>query len=93
MSPREKILAAAAVVRLGAKELEARLGVNRSTFYRWYKAGRFPEPHFIGDRRMWFLSEVEAWERETVAKSPKARRGAVENLSNQTAPKGASTAA
>jgi predicted DNA-binding transcriptional regulator AlpA len=54
--------------RLGIAELEARLGVNRATVYRWYRAGTFPKPHYIGSRRAWWLHEVSAWEVDQVAR-------------------------
>lgn len=60
------------VVRLGIAELERRLGVERSTIYRWYRAGKFPEPHFLMERRVWFLGEIEAWERQQMARPAKA---------------------
>ncbi|MHB8876153.1 MAG: helix-turn-helix transcriptional regulator [Myxococcaceae bacterium] len=66
------------VVRLGVRELETRLGIDRSTIWRWYKAGKFPEPHYLGDRRLWLLSEIEAFEAERMARPPEARH---QNLS------------
>ena len=47
--------------------------MDRATVYRWYRAGSFPEPHFIGNRRAWWLHEVAAWEESRVAR-PKAER-------------------
>lgn len=34
------------------------VGVNRSTIFRWTKAGRFPQKHESGG---WLRSEVERW--------------------------------
>jgi predicted DNA-binding transcriptional regulator AlpA len=64
------------VVRLGVAELEARLGVDRSTIFRWYKGGKFPAPEYINDRRTWRLDVVEAFEQAQLARPPEARRGA-----------------
>jgi len=71
-----KAAVAATVIRLGISEIEARTGRDKTTIWRWYRAQKFPSPHFIGERRMWFLHEVEAWEREQMARPPSARRGA-----------------
>jgi len=60
------------VVRLGIRDLEARLGADRSTIWRWYRAGKFPEPHYIGDRRVWLLSDVEAWEAAQITRKVEA---------------------
>jgi predicted DNA-binding transcriptional regulator AlpA len=66
---------ATTLARLGVAELEQRLNVDRSTIWRWYKAGRFPVPHFLVDnRRAWFLHEVEAWERDQMARPAAVRR-------------------
>lgn len=62
------------LTRLGVKDLETRLHKDRSTIWRWYQRGRFPKPHYIGDERCWFLHEVEAWEREEMARAPGSRR-------------------
>jgi predicted DNA-binding transcriptional regulator AlpA len=60
--------------RIGIAELETRLGVNRATVYRWYRAGSFPKPHFIGNRRAWWLHEVAAWEDSRVGRPMTERR-------------------
>lgn len=62
--------------RLGIAEIEERLGKCRVTIWRWCRAGRFPLPHYIGERRCWWLHEIEAWEREEMARPTNARRGA-----------------
>lgn len=72
------------VVRIGVRELEARLGVDRSTIWRWYRASKFPAPHYLADRRVWLLSDVEAWEGQQMARAPEARRGA-RNLTSECA--------
>ena len=65
-----------AVTRIGIAQLAARLGVDRSTIWRWYQAGTFPRPHYLGERRAWLLSDVEAWERERMARPSESRAGA-----------------
>jgi predicted DNA-binding transcriptional regulator AlpA len=55
---------APAVVRIGIADLEARLGVDRSTVWRMCRAGAFPAPSYVGTRRVWEVAEVEAWEAE-----------------------------
>ena len=60
--------------RLGIAELETRLGVHRATIGRWYRAGALPRPHFIGNRRAWWLHEVAAWEESRVARSMAERQ-------------------
>ena len=54
--------------RLNIRMLEERLCCNRQTIWRWYKKGRFPEPHYLGQNRLWFEAEVEAWEQEQMLK-------------------------
>lgn len=63
------------VVRLGIREVEARIGVRRSTLWRWYRTGRFPEPEYVTDARTWRLDELVKWEQAQLARSPAARRG------------------
>ncbi len=62
--------------RIGIAELEQRLGIDRSTIWRWYRAGKFPEPEYLTDRRTWRLEVVEAWEQERLARPASDRRGA-----------------
>ncbi len=52
--------------RIGTVELEKRTATNRSTLWRWYTSEppRFPRPHYLGTRRLWWLSEILAWEAE-----------------------------
>lgn len=43
-------------------EVEARVGVARSTLYDWMKAGTFPKPVALGARLVgWRDSDVTAW--------------------------------
>ncbi len=74
----------APVVRLGIAEVEARLGVDRSTIWRWYRAGKFPEPEYVSDRRTWRLDVIEGWEQAQLARPASARRGA-RNLTGEAA--------
>jgi predicted DNA-binding transcriptional regulator AlpA len=64
-------------IRLGIADLQRRLGVSRTTILRWYHAGTFPRPHYLRERRSWFLGEIEAWEANRMASLsvPGARRG------------------
>lgn len=51
---------------LTTKQVRERYGnVSRMTLYRWRKAGKIPEPQQIGERPMWKLSDLEAWENGT----------------------------
>lgn len=72
----EKNTASASPRRIGIAELRQRLGRDGTTIWRWCRAGKFPVPHYIGERRAWWLHEVEAWEREQMARPAEARRGA-----------------
>lgn len=60
---------------LGISDLERRIGRERSTIYRDYKAGLFPAPEYRGDRRVWRAEVIEAWEAEQAARprTPKLR--------------------
>jgi predicted DNA-binding transcriptional regulator AlpA len=60
--------------RVGIAELEQRLGRDRVTIWRWYRAGKFPAPHYLGERRCWFAHELEAWEAAEMARPAEARR-------------------
>jgi predicted DNA-binding transcriptional regulator AlpA len=66
------------VERLGISALERRLGVDRSTIWRWYTATppKFPAPEFIGERRVWRLDVIEAWEQAQLARTGEGRGGA-----------------
>lgn len=68
-------------IRLGVRDLEARLGIDRSTIWRWYRAGKFPAPHYISERRSWWLHEIEAWEQVRLA----TPRSGATNLTAKTA--------
>ena len=47
---------------LRRKQVEAQIGLSRSTLYDYIRAGRFPPPVRVGDRAVgWVASEVDAW--------------------------------
>lgn len=62
--------------RITIAEAERKTGLHRSTLWRKYRAGEFPTPTFIGERRSWLESEIDAWIAEQAARPPEARRGA-----------------
>ena len=44
------------------KEVQHRVGLGRSTIYRWMAEGEFPQPVPLGGHAVaWVESEVEAW--------------------------------
>lgn len=65
-------------VRLDAGKVAARLDVTPRHLARLVRQGRFPRPHYLGERRRWWISEVLAWEASTCSSSPPAslQRGA-----------------
>ncbi|MCP4935214.1 MAG: AlpA family phage regulatory protein [bacterium] len=54
--------------RLNINGVEERIGVHRQTIWHWYKAGSFPPPHYLGQSRLWFEDEIEAWEKAQIKK-------------------------
>lgn len=72
----------AAPRRLGIAAVERRTGWHRTTIWRKQKAGDFPACHYIGERRMWWQHDLEAWEAAQMARPPRARRGAA-NLTGE----------
>ena len=56
--------------RLDINALEARLACHRQTIWRWYTARDFPRPHYLGQKRLWWEDEVEAWENKQMAAHP-----------------------
>ncbi len=47
---------------LRIKEVQHRIGLGRSTIYRWMSEGTFPKPvHLGGHAVAWQESELEAW--------------------------------
>ena len=54
-------------------EVCARLGVKKSTLYRWIAGGRFPAPVRIGDNTSaWDARAVDKWIAERIAKGVRA---------------------
>ena len=47
---------------LGAREAAALLGICKTTFYDWDRAGRIPSPKRFGKTRKWSRTELLAWE-------------------------------
>lgn len=58
--------------RIAIAALERRLAMHRGTIWRWYRAGKFPAPHYLGTRRLWWVHDVEAWEAERMARTTPA---------------------
>ena len=56
------------VVRIDANQLAVRLCCSKQSIWLRYKAGTFPVPHYLGVKRVWFLSEIEEWELQQMAK-------------------------
>lgn len=54
---------------LRRRQLEARLGVGRSTLYDWLKADpTFPKPIKLGKKAVgWLEHEIEAWVNQRMA--------------------------
>jgi len=55
--------------RLTVADLEQRLACSKQTIWRWYNDPKiaFPHPHYLGQNRVWFEFEVEAWEDKRMA--------------------------
>ena len=56
--------------RLDINALESRLGCHRQTIWRWYTGRDFPRPHYLGQKRLWWEDEVEAWENKQMSAAP-----------------------
>jgi predicted DNA-binding transcriptional regulator AlpA len=63
-------------VRLLIAAVEQRTGYHRTTIWRKCREGAFPAPHYIGERRAWWLDEIEKWESAEMARPASARRAA-----------------
>jgi len=60
-------------VILRRKQVEARIGLSRSTIYDAVKAGTFPKPIPLGPRSVgWLAEEVDAWIAARIEQSRKA---------------------
>lgn len=69
-----------ALLRLPA--VLARVGVSKSTLYRWSRAGQFPRPRSltaIGSTVAWSAAEVDAWITSKLA----ANDGTFDGILNQ----------
>lgn len=74
----------APVVRLGIAAVEARVGVERSTLWRWYRDGKFPRPEYLGGvHRVWTVEAIEKWEREQAGQPRRAPRGIAARLARR----------
>lgn len=62
--------AAPAPKYVDAAALEVRFSCDRSAFPRWQKSRGFPAPRYLGHRRLWLLSEIEAWEAQALSAEP-----------------------
>jgi len=55
---------------LRRKQVEARIGLSRSTIYDGVNAGTFPKPITLGRQSVgWIEAEIEQWLRERIAAS------------------------
>jgi predicted DNA-binding transcriptional regulator AlpA len=46
---------------LTKREMLARVRVTYPTIWEWMRAGKFPRARIVGNKSMWFESEVDAW--------------------------------
>jgi len=47
---------------LRLREVQHRVGLGRSTIYRWMDDGKFPRPHIIGSYCVrWLESDIDEW--------------------------------
>ena len=47
---------------LRLSEVQHRVGLGRSTIYRWMEDGKFPKPHSIGGYSVrWLESDINGW--------------------------------
>jgi prophage regulatory protein len=61
-----------ALTILRRKQVEARIGLSRSTIYERIKAGNFPAPISLGAKSVgWLESEIDAWLSSQIEKSRK----------------------
>ena len=44
------------------KEVQNRVGLGRSTIYRWMDEGKFPRPHSLGGYAVaWLEADIDSW--------------------------------
>lgn len=59
---------------LSLKEVQRIAGnADRTTIWRWEKAGNFPRSRLIGGRRVWIASEIQDWLAVVVAQPDRLR--------------------
>ena len=58
------------VIRLDIGALTRRLAVSRMSVSRMVKDGRLPAPAYLGEKRVWRLDEIEAWEAAHITSAP-----------------------
>lgn len=61
---------------VGISDTERATGLERTTIWRKCRAGAFPEPIYIGSRRFWRKSVLDAWVAAQAERPASARRGA-----------------
>ena len=50
------------------KEVQSRVGLGRSTIYRWMAKGNFPKPVRLGGHAVaWVLADIDQWISQRVA--------------------------
>lgn len=60
---------------LRRRQVEARVGLSRSTLYSYIKDGRFPAPIRLGNRAVgWLEAEVLDWLRQRIEATREAGR-------------------
>ena len=73
-----------ALTILRRKQVEARIGLSRSTIYERIKAGTFPSPISLGAKSVgWLESEIDAWLSSQIKKSRKADLGGAMTRNNK----------
>ncbi|RIV87994.1 helix-turn-helix transcriptional regulator [Aurantiacibacter zhengii] len=54
------------------REVQHRVGLGRSTIYRWMAEGKFPKPVRLGSYAVaWNDADIENWVKELTAPKPK----------------------
>lgn len=50
------------------KEVQSRVGLGRSTIYRWMAEGNFPKPVRLGGHAVaWVLADIDQWVSQRIA--------------------------
>lgn len=64
---------------LRLREVQHRVGLGRSTIYRWMDEGKFPRPYSIGDYAVrWLESEIEQWIESKLNREPEKIRSSTD---------------